>query len=210
MTPTDELKELAQELCVTCNTAVAKQASGECDVILSVAQAKAKGELLLHKLGRFGSIWAKAFEPAKNEYYSLRNMLGAATVILEAITKGRLSTIEERISAAFLGDLMEQAEVLIEGKFFLAAAVVLRAVLEERLRKLCEVHNLPLPVSKPTMEHFKQALAAAEVIDNIVAKNIDWMASVGNAAAHKLETFKPGDVPALYRLMLDFLAKFSL
>ena len=109
-----------------------------------------------------------------------------------------------------LADLVEHAEVLIEQHFHLAAAVVLRAVLEERLRKLCEARALPLTATRPTIEHFRQALAKADVIDKIVAKKIDWMVGVGNAAAHNLPTFNPVDVAGLYKETLDFLDRFAL
>ncbi len=137
--------------------------------------------------------------------------MGNAEELRDAITKGRLASIEEKVSAAVLADLVEHAEVLIEQHFHLAAAVILRAVLEERLRKLCESHALILGgSSKPTIESFKQALAKANVIDKIVAKKIDWMAGVGNAAAHNLQTFNPSDVPSLYKDTLDFLDKFAV
>jgi len=146
--------------------------------------------------------------PGALEYNDLRIMLGTASEINEALTKGRLSTIEELVSASVLGDLIEQAEMLIEQEYFMAAAVVLRAVLEERLRKLCEARALSIEAKRPTMEHFRQALANASVVDKIVAKKIDWMASIGNAAAHNLPSFKSSDVPDLYKSILDFLDKF--
>jgi hypothetical protein len=212
MNTTDELKELASELVAVCSTAVAMADNDNSynNLIIYTARAAAKGRLLIHRLGTFGSIWAKAFDPGEDLSDAARRMMGNAEELRDAVTKGRLTSIEERISAAVLGDLVEHAEVLIEQQFNLAAAVVLRAVLEERLRKLCESHSLPLPVQRPTIEHFRQALAKAEIIDRIVAKKIDWMAGVGNAAAHNLETFNPSDVPGLYKDTLDFLDKFAV
>jgi len=83
-------------------------------------------------------------------------------------------------------------------------------VLEERLRKLCEAHALPITAHKPTMEHFRQALAKADVIDKIMSKKIDWMADVGNAAAHNLPSFKSTQVPDLYNATLDCLERFAV
>jgi hypothetical protein len=174
------------------------------------AQARAKGKLLLRKLGSFGDVWMDAFEPGQNEYCDIRNMLGCAIEIADAITKDRLSTIEESVSADVLGDLVEHAEVLMEQSFHLAAAVVLRAVLEERLRKLCASHGLAVTATRPTMENYKQALATGGIVNKIVAKKIDWMAGVGNAAAHNLPTFNSNDVPDLYKSTLDFLEKFTV
>ena len=220
MKVTDELKELATELVAACDQAaklVTHPDPGNpghfitrCDTTKS-SRAAAKGRLLIYKLGVFGSIWAGPFDA--NDFTVTTNvekMSGTAQEILEAIEKGRLSSIEEKVSAAVLGDLVEHAEILIEQKFHLAAAVVLRAVLEERLRKLCEAHTLPITAPKPTMDHFRQALAKADVIDKVVAKKIDWMAGVGNAAAHNLPSFNPADVPGLYKDTLDFLDRFAV
>lgn len=212
MKTTAELESLAFELVLACREAVNIADGGSyVSLVTSAARAAAKGRLLIQKLGTFGSIWRKAFDGEAGILSdTVRQMLGNAEELLDAVTKGRLTSIEERVSAAVLADLAEHAEVLIEQQFYLAAAVVLRAVLEERLRKLCEFHALTLASSKPTIEHFRQALAKADVIDKIVAKKIDWMAGVGNAAAHNLETFNPSDVPSLYKDTLDFLDRFAV
>jgi hypothetical protein len=212
MKTTAELESLAFELMLSCREAANIADAGSYnDLVTSAARAAAKGRLLTQKLGTFGSIWRKAFDGEAGILSdTVRQMLGNAEELLDAVTKGRLTSIEERVSAAVLADLVEHAEVLIEQHFNLAAAVILRAVLEERLRKLCESHALVLTGSKPAIESFKQALAKANVIDKIVAKKIDWMAGVGNAAAHNLEAFNPNDVPGLYKDTLDFLDKFAV
>src|SRR5438552_8450614 len=109
-----------------------------------------------------------------------------------------------RVGAEVLGDLLEHAEELLRSKFYLAAAIVMRAILEERLRKLCGCNACQPTVNRPTIEHFKQSLYAANVIDKIVAKDIDWMASIGNAAAHQLLEYKDADVPHLYTRLTAF------
>jgi hypothetical protein len=62
---------------------------------------------------------------------------------------------------------------------------------------------------RPTIENFKQSLYAAHVIDKIVVKDVDWMAGVGNAAAHHLPEYKDEDVPQLYQRVSAFLTRFS-
>ena len=61
--------------------------------------------------------------------------------IAKALSTGRLATVDELVSAEVLGDLLDHADELLKAKFNLAAAIILRAILEERLRKLCESHN---------------------------------------------------------------------
>ena len=48
------------------------------------------------------------------------------------------------------------------------------------------------------------------MIDKLVVKDIDWMAGVGNAAAHHLTEYKDEDVPQLYQRTVAFLSRFSL
>lgn len=167
--------------------------------------------LLIGKLGPFGKIWDEMLLPPPNgndeHFYKISGVLDA---IAKAIANGRLSTIEEVISAEILGDLLEHAEVLINAKYYLAGAIILRAVLEERLRKLCESNNCMPTSLRPTIESFKQSLQAAMVVDKIGIKDIDWMAGIGNAAAHKTPEYKDEDVQPFYQHVTAFLARFSL
>lgn len=47
------------------------------------------------------------------------------------------------------------------------------------------------------------------MIDTLVMKDVDWMAGVGNAAAHHLPEYKDEDVPQLYQRTVAFLTRFS-
>ncbi len=167
--------------------------------------------LLIAKLGSFGLVWDEMLKPPQNnEKHRFEQISAVLDTIASALAKGRLATIEELVSADVLGDLLEHAEELLKSKFNLAAAIVLRAALEERLRKLCDANNCKPTVQRPTIESFKQSLYAAKVIDKIVVKDIDWMAGVGNAAAHHLAEHKDEDVPQLYQRMTAFLTRFSV
>jgi hypothetical protein len=166
--------------------------------------------LLVAKLGSFGHVWDEMLNPPiDNKEVHFNQISGVLDAIANALGKGRLSTIEELVSSEVLGDLLEHAEELLKSKFNFAAAIVLRAVLEERLRKLCNTHNCKPTVQRPTVESFKQSLFSAKVIDKIVVKDIDWMAGVGNAAAHHLPEYKDEDVPQFYQRLTAFLTRFS-
>jgi hypothetical protein len=166
--------------------------------------------LLIAKLGPFGKVWDQMLRPPANyDTHNFEKISAVLDSIATALAKGRLATIEEMVSAEVLGDLLEHAEELLKAKYNLAAAIILRAVLEERLRKLCSSnHCLPTAV-RPTIEHFKQSLSTAQVIDRLVVKDIDWMAGVGNAAAHNLPEYNADDVPQLYHRLTAFLTRFS-
>lgn len=173
-------------------------------------QLHATYRLLLNRLGKHAQIFGADLPPSDMASFNNCKFLEAnLRAILNAIDKGRLTNIEEQIAVDVLADLVEHAEVLIKGGFMLAAAVVLRAVLEERLRKLCEVNSISISVAKPTIETFKNALYDANVLDKVKMKKVDWMASVGNAAAHNKSEFDPKDVSILYHDTIAFLDQFQ-
>jgi hypothetical protein len=166
--------------------------------------------LLVARLGSFGKVWDQMLQPVAINYgHESDKISGVLDSIADALAKGRLATVEELVSSEVLSDLLEHAEELLKAKFNLAAAIILRAVLEERLRKLCASSNCTPAAQRPTIENFKQSLYAAQVIDKIVVKDVDWMAGVGNAAAHQLPEYKDEDVPQLYQRVTAFLTRFS-
>ena len=173
-------------------------------------QFLANCRLAVAKLGSFGAVWASTI-PTRFEGYAsdAHQAYGTMLSLQGALMSGRLKTIQELAGAEILSDLLEQTEVLISKKYFLAAAVILRAILEERLRKLCEANKCMPSQAKPSIEHYKQVLYLAQIIDKVVQKKIHWMAGVGNAAAHNLREFQETDVPTLYASTMDFLARFS-
>lgn len=166
--------------------------------------------LLVAKLGPFGQVWDQMLETTSSQANDFDKVSAVLDSIAKALAKGRLATVEEVVSAEVLGDLLEHAEELLKSKFNLAAAIILRAVLEERLRKLCASNGCAPTGQRPTIENFKQSLYAAQIIDKIVVKDIDWMAGVGNAAAHNLPEYNDADVPQLYQRITAFLTRFSV
>ena len=210
-----ELSEFVEDLCKQATeienlTPVGRLGQGTVDC-RRFSGLIASCRLLIKKLGPFGTVWDEMLKgPMSENIDDLKRIQGVLQTISRELTKGRLVTIEEVVSAEVLGDLLEHAEELIKAKYYLAAAIILRAVLEERLRKLCESNNCMPTKPRPTIESFKQALQAASVIDKIGVKDIDWMAGVGNAAAHKLPDYKDEDVPPFYQRVTVFLGRFSV
>jgi hypothetical protein len=215
MKASKELVEFVEELCKEANHVyncidIDRDGNGTADPD-GFSELIAGCRLLVKKLGPFGKVWDQMLDDPQNEdVYYVKKIQGVLRTISKALTKGHLVTIEEAVSAEVLGDLLEHAEELIKAKYHLAAAIILRAVLEERLRKLCESNNCMPTSQRPTIESFKQSLQAATVIDKIGVKDIDWMAGVGNAAAHNLPEYKDEDVPPFYGRVTAFLARFSM
>jgi hypothetical protein len=174
------------------------------------------GRLLLKKLGPFGSVWESAFDSELKHFLVVSSkMLGALRSILEAIENGRLISIEERVEVEVLGDLMEHAEILLKDKHYLACCVVQRAVLEERLRNLCQKWQCAPTKAKPGIDDYNQALYAKGKSDpttDFHKATMQWvtaMAAIGNDAAHIVREITRDDAERMRRELTSFLAKFA-
>jgi hypothetical protein len=164
-------------------------------------------KLLVKHLGTFGEPWADVLQNKgnSNQDLVLQLMIGALESILENLKKGRLVAFEDIIRAEALGDLVEQGNHLSRKGYYLPAAVVFRAVLEERLRKLCQVHRC-LPSKKaPTINDYNQSLYSASVYDLSMMKNVEAMAAIGNKAAHATGNVEKQEVQRFGRDLKDFL-----
>ena len=214
MKATQELTDFVEDLRKEAAAVAATRQSGDMGGWVDAKKLNefaAGCRLLVAKLGPFGHVYDELLEfpPNCNDDHFDR-ISPVIDSIAKALAKGRLATVDELVSAEVLGDLLEHAEELLKSKYNMAAAIILRAILEERLRKLCASNGCSPTAARPTIENFKQSLHAANIIDKLVVKDIDWMAGVGNAAAHHLPEFNDGDVPQLYSHVTAFLSRFSV
>ena len=69
-----------------------------------------------------------------NSLENALSVLGSLKSIKESLDDGLLIRFEDIVYAEAFSDLVEQAEYLYEQGYFLASGVILRAVLEERLK----------------------------------------------------------------------------
>jgi hypothetical protein len=169
--------------------------------------------LLCGSLGEFAKIWRPVIEgedtgePFLN---SAQKIQGALKSIKAAIEKGRLIRLDDLAQAEIFSDLVEQAEYLLEKKYFLPAGVILRAVLEERLRQLCVYIGSMPQRTRPTLSDFNQALYKAQQYDKTVMKQIDHLADIGNRAAHGDQTLTFNDVEKLKSGVRELLVRLSV
>lgn len=170
--------------------------------------------ILLKTLGGdLVSPWAANLSYVADKVYAadLEFPLAAVESIRAAINKGRLIRFQDLVIAEMFVDLLEQAEYLFSQGYFLATGVMCRAVLEEKLRNLCERNNCIPAMPRPTIEAYNQALykASPPVYDATVMKHVSAMASVGNHAAHNKPDLRSDTVERLSRDLRKFLADFS-
>lgn len=138
----------------------------------------------------------------------IERAVASLKMLREALDRGLLTNYRTLVTADILGDLMEQGQYLLKENYHLAAGVIFRAVLEERLRELCATHTCLPPssnINKFNHELYRSAIPMA--YNKSVMMQVTAMAAVGNDAAHNTSDFNPGDVPSLYRNLTEFLAK---
>src|ERR1039458_7450598 len=102
-----------------------------------------------------------------------------------SVAEGVLLQLEDLVLADAFANLLEQAKYLLGQGYFLASGVILRAVLEERLRRLSDRHGLTLSKPKPTLSDYNTELYRAGVYGKVTFKDVESLVAVGNAAAHK-------------------------
>ena len=92
--------------------------------------------LLITSLGKFADPWKEPLSRKVRSSYRIaaNATLGALNSIKENIELGRLLRVEDLVFAEAFANLIEQAEYLLERNYHLASGVLLRAVLEEKLR----------------------------------------------------------------------------
>ena len=171
---------------------------------------KSSCKLLLMQLGAFSKPWAPVLDlnAPMNNIGTVQAMIGALESISVNVACGRLATFEDIVFAEAFANLTEQAEYLLDKEYFLAAGVIFRAILEERLRRMCQSHSETLQKERPTIVDYNQALYKAKIYDKITFKNVDAMSAVGNSAAHNDGNMTIDDVKRLRTNLVDFLAKY--
>lgn len=142
--------------------------------------------------------------------------LGEMLAVLKAIKKdyvsGFLDDLSMLIRAEVAGDYMAQAEVLLVEDYYVPAAVLAGAVLEDALRKLCDGKGIP--TSKPngerkTINPMNDELAKAGAYNAAKAHEIRAWADIRNDCAHgDGGKVKPEDVQRMIQGVHAFVADY--
>jgi len=132
--------------------------------------------------------------------------------ILEAAQRdfegGILFDMRSLVSAEILGDFIEQAEVLLEAGYYVPAASLAGAVLEDALRKLCEKNDIKF-TSPTKIDRLNADLARADVYDKLVQKRITALADIRNNADHgHPDKFVKDDVEDMVKWVRSFSADY--
>lgn len=146
----------------------------------------------------------KNFEHVSVHSCALR-ALGVVKSAYEDYKGGYLIKVVSRIQAEIFDDFLEQAEHLLKDGYFAVAAVIIGAVLEDNLRKICVIQGIALSNS-PKLDAMNAELAKKGVYDKLLQKKITWLADIRNKAAHgKWTEFTAADVEEMLRATRRFV-----
>jgi hypothetical protein len=166
--------------------------------------------LLVTLMGDLSAPWKGILDgDAGNDLGVAMSMQGTLEAIRDAIADGLLVRFEDLVFAEAFSDLVDQADYLFAQGYILASGVILRAVLEERLSRMCLRNNCVPQKQKPTIADYNTELYKNKVYDKITLKHVESMAAVGNDAAHNNPTLDKLDVERFKRELVAFLEKFA-
>lgn len=142
---------------------------------------------------------------------AVKTPLSALETIKFAIENDLLTSYRELIYSEAFADLYEQGQHLFNQGYYLAAGVIFRAVLEEKLRNLCIQNNCMPEKQRPTINDLNQALYKSNLpgYGKSMMLNVSALAAVGNDAAHNNPNLQLDDVERLMNGTLDFISRYS-
>jgi len=138
-------------------------------------------------------------------YSPLRMGIGILSAAKEDLEHGYVQDIRNLVAAEMFSDLLDQASELLQAGYFGPAAVLAGAVLEDNLRKLCEMTDTDLP-DKPKLDYMNSQLAKAGTYNKLTQKRLTAIADIRNSAAHgKWDEFSEKDVEDMIKWITSFI-----
>lgn len=109
-------------------------------------------------------------------------MLGSLNALRSAVDGGYLTHLEVRLRANIHSDFLEQARVLLESGYHVAAMVLVGGVLEDHLQKLCTARGLSWK-GDGSISKYNDVLHGT-VYDKPTWRRIQSVGDIRNDAAH--------------------------
>jgi hypothetical protein len=121
---------------------------------------------------------------------------------------GLLFEIRSLITAEVLEDFLIQAEYLLKNGYYIPAASLAGAVLEDTLRKLGEKKGIAIP-EKTKIDSLNSELARNDVYDKLIQKRITALADIRNNADHgHFDKFSKEDVEDMLKWIIRFTSDY--
>jgi hypothetical protein len=131
---------------------------------------------------------------------------GILTAAMTDYREGFMADAKLLVTAEVFADFLVQAEVLLEHGYKDAAAVVVRAVLEDGLRRVCIARGIAVK-DRDGVHQLAEALTKLNILTAVQFKEIEAKKEVGNNAAHgKFTAYTKADVVAFHEFVQRLLA----
>jgi hypothetical protein len=142
-------------------------------------------------------------------YYSdMVRALGVIKAAWNDYSKGYLLDVKTLVRAEVFDDILEQAEQLFDQGYNQPAAVLAGCVLEDTLRKMCDLKGISLP-PKPKLDTMNAELAKSGAYNTLVQKRVTMLADIRNKAAHgQLSEFSVSDVNDMLQQVREFVTNY--
>jgi hypothetical protein len=148
---------------------------------------------------------AESKDSSTNAYYFI-HCFGVIEAAKKDFESGILFDMRSLIAAELLGDFIEQAEGLLVAGYYIPAASLAGAILEDTLRKLCDKNGITAPESTK-INNLNSELLRADVYDKLINKRITALADIRNNADHgHFEKFSKSDVEDMVKWIRGFAA----
>lgn len=167
-------------------------------------EVRTSGLNLLARTAGEGSIYYR--ELANYDRINPAITAGILTAAMTDFREGYMADAKLLVSAEVFADFLVQAEVLLEHDYKDAAAVIIRAVLEDGLRRVCVSKGV---VVKPRwgIDDLAKELTKVNMLTAVQAKEIDAKREIGNKAAHgRFAEYTKEDVVAFHEFVQRLLA----
>ena len=164
-----------------------------------------------HHQEEFEDIDAAPFTMASGYVRRLERLLAVLRSLREDFDGGFLSDLQNAVRAEVFADFMEQAEYLWDQGFWQPVPVIVGAILEDHLRKLCAKYpSITLP-KNPKLDGMNAELAKAGEYGKLELKQITFWADIRNKAAHgEWGDYKKEQVETMLRDVPPFLVAHKL
>jgi hypothetical protein len=150
---------------------------------------------------------ALAVEKMENERFTFPHIYGVLKAAYCDYDDGFLTELKHLIRADLLDDFLGQAEILLDQGYNVPAASLAGAVLEDTLRKLCDINSITYP-AKTKIDSLNTELAKKNVYDKLIQKEVTAKADLRNNADHgKFSEVREADVKDMVRWIRRFVSE---
>jgi hypothetical protein len=135
---------------------------------------------------------------------------GAAILVAlkSDVEAGYLRRQEDLIAAAVFSDFLDMAGHLLDADYFLPAASLIGAVVEDGLRRIADSSGVAR-APKDDINALSSKLREKGVFTPLIAKRLTLWAEVRNNVDHgHFDKVKAADVAEMYRGVVDFMAEW--